>query len=106
MKAFCLFLLPLALGAMFPASVQASSFERPRAAAPATRIQKPDVYRLVYIVDERGHLVLVRHDGAVERVPESRHAPPQRRHSKSGYLGRMEFQAGALLAYLAESTSR
>jgi len=78
MKAFCLFLLPLALGAMFPASVQASSFERPRAAAPATRVQKPDVYRLVYIVDERGHLVLVRQDGAVTRVPPPPGISPKR----------------------------
>ena len=78
MKAFCLFLLPLALGAMFPASVQASSFERSRGAAPATRIQKPDVYRLVYIVDERGHLVLVRQDGTVTRVPPPPGISPKR----------------------------
>ena len=78
MKAFCLFLLPLALGAMFPASVQASSFERSRAAAPATRVQKPDVYRLVYVVDKRGRWVLVRQDGAVTIGPREHVARPNR----------------------------
>ena len=106
MKATASFLAFIALSALLPAPASASSFERSRAAAPATRVQKPNVYRLIYVVDKRGRWVLVRQDGAVERVPESRHAPPQRRHSKSGYLGRMEFQAGALLAYLAESPSR
>jgi len=73
------FALPLiALSALLAAPVNASSFERPRAAAPATRIQKPDVYRLVYIVDERGHLVLVRQDGAVTRVPPPPGISPKR----------------------------
>jgi len=67
-------LLALALGMLLPGLAAASTYERPKSFEPPARLQAPHVYRLVYIVDERGHWVLVRYDGTREvGAPQKQH---------------------------------
>jgi len=64
----------VALTLQIPARGHASSYERSKIESPVTRMQKGWVYRLVYIVDDRGRWILVRSDGTrEERLPRSPH---------------------------------
>ena len=64
MKFTMAFLITMTLGIFMPSQGYSSSDERTRTAPPVARIQKAEVYYLVYIVDKKGHMVLVRQDNA------------------------------------------
>jgi hypothetical protein len=65
-------LLPtITLGLLLPGLSSGSTFERTKVFETSRRVQASWVYRLVYIVDERGHLVLIRQDGVVISGPQS-----------------------------------
>jgi hypothetical protein len=49
---------------LIPSHGHTSSNERARTPPPAARIQKAEVYHLVYIVDQKGRMVLVRHNNS------------------------------------------
>lgn len=66
------------LGLLFLSLSSASAFERPKAFESPTSVQAPWVYRLIYVVDERGHLVLVRQGGSVTRVLRQNIGQPQK----------------------------
>ena len=60
-------LIAITLGMLLPSQAYSSSNERARTPPRTAKVQKVEVYRLVYIVDEKGHMVLVRHDNALVR---------------------------------------
>ena len=66
MQSLFSFFIILIFTLLLPTNGSASSYERANRAEPNARVQTPRVYRLVYIVDDRGHWVLVRHDGSRE----------------------------------------
>lgn len=57
-------LITMTLGMLMPSQGHSSSDESRRTAPPVARIQKAEVYYLVYVVDEKGHMVLVRQDNS------------------------------------------
>ncbi len=64
MKFASAILFATTLGMLIPSQAYSSSNERARTPPRTAKVQKVEVYRLVYIVDEKGHMVLVRHDNA------------------------------------------
>ena len=60
-------LIAITLGILLPSQAYSSSNERARTPPRTAKVQRVEVYRLVYIVDEKGHMVLVRHDNALVR---------------------------------------
>ena len=60
-------LIAITLGMLLPSQAYSSSNERARTPPRTAKVQRVEVYRLVYIVDEQGHMVLVRHDNALVR---------------------------------------
>ena len=78
MPYFFSLLILMAVSLVLPANGHASSYERSNRAEPATRAQTPWMYRPLYVLDKKGHLVLVRQDGAVTRVPPPPRISPKR----------------------------
>ena len=60
-------LIAITLGILLPSQAYSSSNERARTPPRTAKVQRVEVYRLVYIVDEKGRMVLVRHDNALVR---------------------------------------
>ena len=60
-------LIAITLGMLIPSQAYSFSNERVRTQPRTAKVQKVEVLRLVYIVDEKGHMVLVRHDNALVR---------------------------------------
>jgi hypothetical protein len=66
MARIVLFLTLVALALQIPTRSYASSYERSNTDSTLSRRPNVPLYRLVYIVDDRGHWILIRSDGTRE----------------------------------------